>query len=54
MPIWIELLVAMLIVYGAVLVLALAFFSRRVRLARLTKMRAARMVYRGTAIEEDT
>ncbi|WP_170234969.1 hypothetical protein [Croceicoccus sediminis] len=46
MPLWIELLVALLIVYGAVLSLAMLWLSRRVRLANLVKMRAARRAER--------
>jgi len=41
-PIWIELLVAMMIVYGCVVTLAITLFSRRVRLTRLLRLRAAR------------
>lgn len=42
MPLWIELLVWLLIVYGAVLALALAWLSRRVRLRRLREERAVK------------
>lgn len=42
MPIWIELLVSLLIVYGCVVTLTMVLFSRRVRLTRLLKLRAAR------------
>lgn len=40
MPLWIELMVWLLIVYGSVLALAMAWLSRRVRLARLRDRRA--------------
>lgn len=42
MPIWIELMVWLLIVYGTVLALALAWLSRRVRLKRLREQRAGK------------
>lgn len=42
MPLVIELLVWLLIVYGAVLSLALAWLSRRVRLRRLREKRAGK------------
>lgn len=40
MPLWIELLVWLLIVYGAVLTLAVMLLSRRMRWLRLTRLRA--------------
>jgi len=42
MPLWIELMVSLLIVYGGVVTLAISLFSRRVRLTQLLKLRAAR------------
>lgn len=51
MPLWIELLVALLIVYGAVLSLAMLWFSRRVRFRKLVNLRAAR---RAERLEEES
>lgn len=42
MPLWIELLVWLLIVYGAVLTLAVMLLSRRMRWQRLTRLRAGK------------
>lgn len=42
MPLWIELLVWLLIVYGAVLTLAVMLLSRRIRWLRLTRLRAVK------------
>lgn len=44
MPLWVELLVFMLIVYGAVLAVMMSWLQRRARLARLTRERAKRQV----------
>ncbi len=56
MPLWIELMVAMLIVYGAAVSLTLAWFSRRRRLAELRRVRATREAGSrpGTRNEEKT
>ncbi|WP_230281197.1 MULTISPECIES: hypothetical protein [unclassified Croceicoccus] len=47
MPLWVELMVFMLIVYGAVLALMMSWLQRRARLARLTQERAKRQVSKG-------
>lgn len=54
MPLLIELLVSLLIVYGAVLAFAMMWFSRRVRLTRLLRLREAKALMRraGRKLEE--
>ncbi|WP_156500563.1 hypothetical protein [Croceicoccus bisphenolivorans] len=56
MPLWIELLVSLLIVYGATVTLAIMVFSRRLRLLQLLRLRAARnlMLRQGTKIEDES
>ncbi len=44
MPLWVELMVFMLIIYGAVLALMMSWLQRRARLARLTRQRARRQL----------
>ena len=44
MPIWVELMVFLLIIYGAVLAVMMSWLQRRARLARLTRERARRKV----------
>jgi len=54
MPLWSELLVALLIVYGAVVALAMAWFERRARLNRLRSQRLARSkTASGKAMKEE-
>ncbi|WP_205693901.1 hypothetical protein [Croceicoccus ponticola] len=54
MPLWIELLVALLIVYGGILTLALMWLSRRMRLSQLLRLRAARdLMARSVTRKED-
>ena len=53
MPLWIELLVSLLIVYGGVVALAMTWFSRRVRLTRLLRLREARALMRRAAWMEE-
>lgn len=53
MPLWIELLVALLIVYGAVVALGMVWFSRRVRLTQLLRLRAARDLMRRAGIGQE-
>ncbi|QNE04019.1 hypothetical protein [Croceicoccus marinus] len=47
MPLWVELMVFMLIIYGAVLALMMSWLQRRARLARLTRQRARRHLSKG-------
>ena len=47
MPLWVELLVFLLIIYGAVLAVMMSWLQRRARLARLTRERAKRQVAKG-------
>lgn len=55
MPLWVELMVFMLIIYGAVLAMMMSWLQRRARLVRLTRERAKRQGkarrYRGQLIE---
>tara|TARA_B100000378_G_scaffold42919_1_gene32132 strand:- start:67464 stop:67622 length:159 start_codon:yes stop_codon:yes gene_type:complete len=44
MPLWVELMVLLLIIYGAVLAVMMSWLQRRARLARLTRERAKRQV----------
>ncbi len=44
MPLWVELMVFLLIIYGAVLAVMMSWLQRRARLARLTRERAKRQV----------
>jgi len=54
MPLWIELMVAALIAYGAAVSLTLAWFSRRRRLSELRRVRARReAAARGDKRNED-
>ena len=54
MPLWIELMVALLIVYGAVVSLAMLWFSRRVRMTQLLQLRQARELMRRAMMQDDT
>ena len=42
MPLWVELMVLLLIIYGAVLAVMMSWLQRRARLASLTRERAKR------------
>ncbi len=52
MPLWVELMVFMLIIYGAVLALMLSWLQRRARLARLTRQRARRQLNKRRGSDE--